>query len=125
MYLLIPFAIDRGWPPIRYSVRGRRQWIWMFFRRERGITSDQRPLSPELEAFLDAGDPPIYFGFGSMHVPSDLGQVVITAATPTSGSLIGALQHTLQPEFAARARSVAVLMRTDGADVAARRLIAL
>ena len=28
--------------------------------------TDDRPLSPELEAFLDAGAPPIYVGFGSM-----------------------------------------------------------
>ena len=29
------------------------------------ILADARPLSPELEAFLDAGEPPVYFGFGS------------------------------------------------------------
>lgn len=30
------------------------------------ILPDTRPLSPELAAFLDAGDPPVYAGFGSM-----------------------------------------------------------
>jgi vancomycin aglycone glucosyltransferase len=29
------------------------------------ILPDERPLSPELEAFLDAGESPVYFGFGS------------------------------------------------------------
>ena len=33
------------------------------------ILPDERPLSPELEAFLDAGEPPIYFGFGSIRAP--------------------------------------------------------
>jgi vancomycin aglycone glucosyltransferase len=44
------------------------------------ILSDQRPLSPEVEAFLDAGDPPVYFGFGSMGAPQDLSQTMIKAA---------------------------------------------
>ncbi|QNQ09843.1 glycosyltransferase [Sphingomonas alpina] len=30
------------------------------------ILPDTRPLAAELEAFLDAGDPPVYVGFGSM-----------------------------------------------------------
>jgi vancomycin aglycone glucosyltransferase len=41
---------------------------------------DDRPLSPELEAFLDAGDPPIYFGFGSISAPENLNQVMIQSA---------------------------------------------
>src|SRR5207253_2241830 len=44
------------------------------------ILPDQRPLSPELEAFLDAGEPPVYFGFGSMRAPQDLGHAMIKAA---------------------------------------------
>ena len=44
------------------------------------ILPDQRPLSPELEAFLDAGEPPVYFGFGSMRAPQDLSQAMIQAA---------------------------------------------
>lgn len=30
------------------------------------LLDDRRPLSPELEAFLDEGEPPVYFGLGSM-----------------------------------------------------------
>ena len=41
------------------------------------ILPDERPLSPELEAFLDAGEPPVYFGFGSMRAPQDLSQAMI------------------------------------------------
>jgi vancomycin aglycone glucosyltransferase len=42
--------------------------------------SDQRQLSMELEAFLDAGEPPVYYGFGSMRVPQDLSQVIMQSA---------------------------------------------
>jgi vancomycin aglycone glucosyltransferase len=44
------------------------------------ILADERPLPPELEAFLDAGDPPVYFGFGSNRAPEDLGRVMIASA---------------------------------------------
>jgi vancomycin aglycone glucosyltransferase len=44
------------------------------------ILPDARPLSPELERFLDSGDTPLYFGFGSIRAPQDLGQVMIEAA---------------------------------------------
>lgn len=45
------------------------------------ILPDDRPLAPELEAFLDAGPPPVYFGFGSIAVPAaDLARVMIEAA---------------------------------------------
>ncbi|MCB0167660.1 MAG: glycosyltransferase family 1 protein [Anaerolineae bacterium] len=44
------------------------------------ILPDTRPLSPELEAFLDAGEPPVYFGFGSIRAPQELSQVMITSA---------------------------------------------
>jgi len=44
------------------------------------ILPDERPLSPELETFLDAGEPPVYFGFGSMHAPQDPSQVMIQTA---------------------------------------------
>ena len=44
------------------------------------LPDDDRPLSPELETFLDAGEPPVYFGFGSMRAPQDLGQVMVDAA---------------------------------------------
>lgn len=41
---------------------------------------DERPLDPELEAFLEAGDPPIYFGFGSIHAPQGLSEMMIQSA---------------------------------------------
>jgi len=44
------------------------------------ILPDERPLAAELEAFLDAGDPPVYFGFGSIRAPEDLSAVMITSA---------------------------------------------
>ncbi|MDT0469272.1 glycosyltransferase [Streptomyces gibsoniae] len=42
--------------------------------------TDHRRLSPELEEFLDAGEPPIYFGFGSVRVPDGIARTMITAA---------------------------------------------
>jgi vancomycin aglycone glucosyltransferase len=44
------------------------------------ILEDRAPLPPELEAFLVAGEPPIYFGFGSMPTRPELGALVIAAA---------------------------------------------
>jgi vancomycin aglycone glucosyltransferase len=177
------------------------------------ILPDERPLSAELEAFLDAGEPPVYFGFGSIRAPDDLGRVMIDSAralgrraivargwaeltlvddgpdclaigevnqqalfqrvaavvhhggagtttaagragapqviipqlydqhywaqrihhlgigaahapgTPSAGSLTSALERTLQSDVAARARAIATAVRSDGAQVAAQRLI--
>jgi len=177
------------------------------------IVPDERPLSPELEAFLDAGEPPVYFGFGSIRAPEGLGQAMIESAralgrraivsrgwaelspgddgrdciaigevnqqalfgrvaaavhhggagtttaaalagapqviipqqydqhywagrvealgigtahapeTPAVESLTAALERTLRPGVAERARSIAPAIRTDGAEVAAERLI--
>lgn len=178
------------------------------------ILPDRRPLPAELETFLRAGEPPVYFGFGSMPVPRDIGPVLIKAArefghraivhtgwadlaavdgepdclfigevnhqalfsrvtavvhhggwgtttaaaragapqvvipqvwdqhywaqrvrllgigaahppgVPTAGSLAAALGQALRPGVADRARAVAAMVRTDGARVAAQRLIA-
>lgn len=44
------------------------------------LAPDDRPLPPELERFLDAGEPPVYFGFGSMRAPRDLGHVMLESA---------------------------------------------
>jgi vancomycin aglycone glucosyltransferase len=44
------------------------------------ILPDARPLDDELEAFLAAGEPPIYFGFGSIRAPAGLNRVMIEAA---------------------------------------------
>ena len=43
------------------------------------ILPDERPLPDELEAFLDAGTPPVYVGFGSMRAPKDFARVAIEA----------------------------------------------
>jgi len=43
------------------------------------ILPDQRPLPVGLEAFLDAGPPPVYVGFGSMRAPQDIARVAIEA----------------------------------------------
>lgn len=43
------------------------------------ILPDHRPLPAELEAFLDAGTPPVYVGFGSMRAPKDIARVAIDA----------------------------------------------
>jgi len=44
------------------------------------ILPDENPLSPELETFLNSGEPPVYFGFGSTRAPQDLGQMMIKSA---------------------------------------------
>jgi vancomycin aglycone glucosyltransferase len=183
------------------------------FQAAAWILPDQRPLSPELEAFLETGEPPVYFGFGSIRAPRDLSQVMIQSAralgrraivsrgwadlslvdgesdclaigevnqqalfrrvaaavhhggagtttaaalagvpqvvipqmydqpywaqrihhlgigtahapgTPTPDSLTNALERTLQPDVATRARSIATAVRGDGAQVAAQRLV--
>ncbi|SMD25079.1 glycosyltransferase [Kibdelosporangium aridum] len=43
------------------------------------ILPDERPLSAELEAFLAAGPPPVYVGFGSGPAPADAARVAIEA----------------------------------------------
>lgn len=44
------------------------------------LMPDRRPLSAELEAFLDAGSPPILFGFGSTRAPRAPASTLIAAA---------------------------------------------
>ncbi len=43
------------------------------------VLPDERPLPAELVAFLDAGTPPVYVGFGSMRTPKDIARVAIEA----------------------------------------------
>jgi vancomycin aglycone glucosyltransferase len=43
------------------------------------ILPDERPLPAELVAFLDAGTPPVYVGFGSMRAPEGIARVAIEA----------------------------------------------
>jgi vancomycin aglycone glucosyltransferase len=40
---------------------------------------DERPLSVELEAFLDAGEAPVYVGLGSLTAPHDFARIAIEA----------------------------------------------
>lgn len=44
------------------------------------IMRDERPLSAELEAFLDRGEPPVYFGFGSIRATEGLGRAMAETA---------------------------------------------
>ncbi|MFS8098520.1 glycosyltransferase, partial [Lentzea alba] len=44
------------------------------------LIDDQRPLTPELEAFLDSGEPPIYYGIGSMRGGQDAAHEAVEAA---------------------------------------------
>ncbi|MFY9919727.1 MAG: glycosyltransferase [Mycobacterium sp.] len=44
------------------------------------MTSDDRRLSDELEAFLDAGEPPLLLGFGSIRRPRTSGSALLAAA---------------------------------------------
>lgn len=47
------------------------------------ILPDERPLAPDLRRFLDAGDAPVYIGFGSMSLPAwrdDAARIAIDAA---------------------------------------------
>jgi len=44
------------------------------------ILADERPLSSEIETFLEAGEPPVYFGFGSIRAPQDLSRMMIQSA---------------------------------------------
>jgi len=44
------------------------------------MLADSTPLTPDLEAFLDAGEAPVYLGFGSMPVAEGAGRTLIEAA---------------------------------------------
>ncbi|MFG1802059.1 glycosyltransferase [Micromonospora carbonacea] len=44
------------------------------------ILPDERALPPELESFLAAGEPPVYFGFGSIAVDQHLTTTLVRAA---------------------------------------------
>jgi vancomycin aglycone glucosyltransferase len=52
------------------------------------ILPDERPLPAGLEAFLDAGPPPVYVGFGSMPAPRDITRMVIEALRAQGGRAI-------------------------------------
>lgn len=44
------------------------------------LLEDTRPMDESLEAFLAAGEPPVYFGFGSIRGTPNLSEVMISAA---------------------------------------------
>jgi vancomycin aglycone glucosyltransferase len=44
------------------------------------ILPDDRPLDPEVEEFLEAGEPPVYLGFGSIRPPEGITATTIGAA---------------------------------------------
>jgi vancomycin aglycone glucosyltransferase len=44
------------------------------------ILPDERPLPRDVDRFLEGGDPPIYFGFGSTRAPEEAGPVMLHAA---------------------------------------------
>lgn len=95
--LIAPHRTRLGLPPVsdvRSYVHTARPWLaadptlapWPdpadqhVFQTGAWILPDAHPLSDELEAFLDAGEPPIYFGFGSIRAPEDLSRVMIESA---------------------------------------------
>jgi vancomycin aglycone glucosyltransferase len=41
------------------------------------ILPDERPLAPEVHTFLDAAEPPVYCGFGSIRAPDGLARIAI------------------------------------------------
>ena len=86
-----------GLPPVedvRGHVFGDQPWLaadptlapWpdsadaSVFQTGAWILADDRPLSYDLAAFLEAGEPPIYFGFGSMRASPDLGRLMLETA---------------------------------------------
>jgi vancomycin aglycone glucosyltransferase len=54
------------------------------------LLPDDRPLPADLEAFLDAGEPPVYVGFGSMamRAATDLAQTALEAVRATGRRLV-------------------------------------
>jgi vancomycin aglycone glucosyltransferase len=89
------------------------------------ILPDVRPLPAELEAFLDAGTPPVYVGFGSMRrAPEDIARVAAVvhhggAGTTTTAARAGAPQVVVpqmadQPYWAARVAELGIGTAHDG-----------
>ena len=74
-------ARGHGWPRTRSLTRGRRTPDLDVVQTGAWILPDERPLPAALEAFLDAGAPPVYVGFGSMPMRDspDVADVAIEA----------------------------------------------
>jgi phosphatidylethanolamine-binding protein (PEBP) family uncharacterized protein len=64
-------------------------------------------------------------GFTFSNIPDGTVSFAIIFHDVDVASLTSAFEHALQPEVAARARSIASDVRGDGAQAAARRLISL
>jgi vancomycin aglycone glucosyltransferase len=88
--------VSVGLPPVdsvREYLLGRRPWLaadpvlapWPkpadleVVQTGAWFVPDERPLPARLEAFLTAGPPPVYAGFGSMRPPQDIARVAIEA----------------------------------------------
>ena len=71
----------RGWRRTRSWLRGRSRPDLDVVQTGAWILPDERPLPADLEAFLDAGAPPVYVGFGSMPCArrEDVARVAIEA----------------------------------------------
>lgn len=52
------------------------------------VLTDNRPLPPDVEAFLEGGEPPIFAGFGSMPASGEVSRVLVAAARASSRRLI-------------------------------------
>jgi hypothetical protein len=65
-------AADPVLAPLRPGLDAVQTGAW--------ILPDERPLPDELEAFLDAGSPPVYVGFGSSSGTADAARVAIEAS---------------------------------------------
>ncbi|GAB3812925.1 glycosyltransferase [Micromonospora zhanjiangensis] len=64
-------AADPVLAPPQPGVDGVRTGAW--------ILPDERPLPAGLTAFLEAGPPPVYVGFGSAPAPADVARVAVEA----------------------------------------------
>jgi vancomycin aglycone glucosyltransferase len=65
-------AADATLGPASPGVRAVQTGAW--------VLPDTSPLPPELEAFLRAGEPPLYLGLGSMPAGEDVGRSLVEAA---------------------------------------------
>lgn len=68
--LLAADPVLAPWPEPAGAVRQTGAWL---------LTVD-RPLPAELRAFLDAGEPPVHVGFGSMPAPAGAADAILEAA---------------------------------------------
>jgi UDP:flavonoid glycosyltransferase YjiC (YdhE family) len=117
-----------------YDSRGGVQLLVGLAVRLRALGAEVRVCAPpdcaerlaELAAFLDAGTPPVYVGFGSMRAPKNFARVTIEAIRAQGRRALlsrGWAGLALTPQTRARAAAVAGTIRTDGATVAATLLL--